>query len=142
MRTQKAALDQLMRAIDIECGIMQTREEKQRLAKLTAEFAEPIARIKRLRADLDEAEEALIAFGLEVEFGGRVFLTEKTIAEIRKGPASLKQRFETLRKNMIVRFAIADESEKQFLVRNFYTEVANAFPNLKSLVGQKGKVTS
>lgn len=142
MRAQKAALDQLMRAIDIECGIMQTREEKQRLAKLTDELAEPIARIKRLRADLDEAEEALIAFGLKVEFGGRVLLTDKTIAEIRKGPASLKQKFETLRKNMVVRFVIADESEKRFLVRNFYTEVANAFPNLKSLVGQKGKVTT
>lgn len=139
MRAQKAALDQLMRAIDVECGIMRDREKKKRLATLKSEFAEPLARIQRLRADLEEAENAINTFGLSVEYDGTIHLTLKTAEAIDKTAGDIKRKFETLRKNMVVRFAIADESEKQFLIRNFFNEVGSAFPNLKALVGQKGK---
>jgi hypothetical protein len=138
VRAQKAALDQLMRRIQMECTSVHVRELKKRLADLKLKHAPAIAQLQRLNEEVAAIEGQLEKAGLRIDCDGEPQLSHDATVAVDKQTRALRERFATMQSNIIVRFPIVDEAEKSFMLRHFYSEVAKEFPALQSLVGKAG----
>lgn len=141
MRAPKAAIDQVMHRIEIELGLLRDRQRKTILATRRDSNAALIHKAQHLQRELNAAEDALEKAGLRMDHRGVIGLAVFAADEIEKHTHAIRRRFETMRQAMIVRYPIANAEEKEFLIRNFYTEAVKEFPALQSLIGTKGKVT-
>lgn len=139
MRAVKTSLEQLIKRIDVECGIEKEREATKRLTELRKSHAKQILELRVAKDRAEKLEEELRELGLDFWNDEDGDLSQPEKAKLEEKYNAVKKRFRVMRENVLIRLGLADDEERKFMVRHVFDEAASAFPALKSVVSKLTK---
>jgi hypothetical protein len=137
MRGIKQSLDLAIRMVDREYrASLKSRDEKLLAERLDAERVRDILRQYR---ELEKRQKELLSElkrrGVEVDFDGPQ-LSHKLRMSLAAQFDELLKGFKEQRDRILIRLPIADDQERDFMIRFFFDEIVKHFPALKTTMGK------